>query len=285
MIEDTNYRVEFGGQETAAIKFHLSVDTIIRNNLVRGVSCQKDGAFGIWTDAVNQNTRVSGNLIYNTELEPLFFEMNHGPILVDNNIVVGNKTRISNRIRSNSGSEVYAHNLFVDCGYHWTLNRERHASYYKPHTVIHAGKKHGTAIDNKWYNNIYVRIGLDEARQTDGYQADYNLFLEGAKKSSFEGEHSVISDHVTGFKIADRPLGATVTFSGGPQQITGPWVDAKLVGVFQINAQSIEDRYGNPIRVDRDINGRKRSRPLVGPLADLKPGENSISWDYSNYIE
>ena len=36
-IEDTNYRREFGGWETAAIKFHQAVDTVISGNLIRGV--------------------------------------------------------------------------------------------------------------------------------------------------------------------------------------------------------------------------------------------------------
>lgn len=52
LIEETNYRKEFGGWETAAIKFHNSVDTVIRGNLIRGVYRQKQGAFGIWMDSV-----------------------------------------------------------------------------------------------------------------------------------------------------------------------------------------------------------------------------------------
>ncbi len=50
LIEDTNYRKEFGGWETAAVKFHESVDTVIRGNLIRGVYHQGYGAFGIWMD-------------------------------------------------------------------------------------------------------------------------------------------------------------------------------------------------------------------------------------------
>ena len=33
-IEHANYRREFGGWETAAIKFHNSVDTVIEGNLI-----------------------------------------------------------------------------------------------------------------------------------------------------------------------------------------------------------------------------------------------------------
>jgi hypothetical protein len=45
--------------------------------------------------------------------------------------------------------------------------------------------------------------------------------------------------------------------------------------------QTIEDRYGNPITVDTDINGKKFKEPLPGPLSDLKPGPNTITWSYA----
>lgn len=277
-IEDTNYRKEFGGQETAAIKFHLSVDLIISKNLIRGVFHQKDGAFGIWIDVASQSVRITGNIVYNTELEPLFVEMNHGPILVDNNVFVGEHIR---RVRSNSEANVFAHNLFVDCAYHWTLANERYSGYYKPHTTRVVGKKIGTAADDKWYNNIFVRTGLDMVKKTQGYQSDYNLFLEGAKKSSFGDNNSIVDSHDTKFNIKERPSGVTVTFSVNDkfEQMKGPWVDAKLVGVFATAGQTIEDRHGNPITVDKDIDGRKRTRPVPGPLANLKSGRNSISWE------
>jgi len=284
LIEDTNYRREFGGQETAAIKFHFSVDTIIKNNLIRRVyelegnrGASGIGAFGIWIDANNQSIRITGNIVYDTELEPLFFEMNHGPILVDNNIIAGQGVKC---IRSNSDADVFAHNLFVDCGYLWTLNNKRFAHYYKPHTTKVLGRKAGAPADNKWYNNIFVRSGLDSVKKAEGYQSDYNLFLEGAKKSSFGDEHSVVDAHVTEFSIDERPNGVTVTFSAGDQrgQVEEPWVNGELVGVFEPAGQTIEDRHGNPITVDTDITGKKRLKPVVGPLANLKPGRNSISW-------
>lgn len=59
LIEETNYRREFGGWETAAIKFHNSVDTVISGNLIRGVFHQQQGAFGIWIDFGNQGIRIT----------------------------------------------------------------------------------------------------------------------------------------------------------------------------------------------------------------------------------
>ncbi len=275
LIEDTNYRKEFGGWETAAIKFHQSVDTVISGNLIRGVYHQKQGAFGIWIDFGNQGIRITRNIIYDTQAATVFVEMNHGPILVDNNVLAGPD------VLSNSEANVFAHNLFVDCGYHYRPNKKRQSRYYKPHTMEQAGKKTDTPREDKWFNNIFIRKGLDRVKNAEGYQSDFNVFLEGAGKSRFGDENSVVEAHVCGFEITDRPDGATVTFSVATetQQVRGPSVDAELVGVFSTVGQTIEDRYGKPIAVDGDILGVKRTDTVPGPLAKLKPGRNSMSWE------
>jgi hypothetical protein len=278
LIEETNYRREFGGWETAAIKFHNSVDTVISGNLIRGVYHQVQGAFGIWMDYANQGTRITRNVIYNTEAATVFLEMNHGPILVDNNILVGQS------IRSNSEATVFAHNLFVDCGYDYSPDTGRRSQYYTPHTTKGVGRKTGTAQDDKWFNNVFVRRGLDRVKTASGYASDHNVFLEGAKKSAFGDENSVVDPHVTEFTIKDQSRGATITFSMNepPFGVKGPRVNAELVGVFPTVGQTIEDRYGHPIQVDTDFNGRKYSRPIAGPLADLKQGENTVTWPIHN---
>ncbi len=278
LIEDTNYRREFGGWETAAIKFHNSVDTVISGNLIRGVYHQEQGAFGIWMDYANQGIRITGNVIYNTEAATVFLEMNHGPILVDNNILVGQP------VRSNSEATVFAHNLFVACGYDYSPDTGRRSAYYTPHTTKGVSRKTGTAQDDKWFNNIFVRRGLDRVKTASGYVSDYNVFLEGAKKSSFGDENSMVDPYVTAFTIKDHPLRTTITFSinDSPFRVKGPRVNAELVGVFPTVGQTIEDRYGNPIKVDTDFNGRKYSRPVAGPLADLKQGENTVTWSIHN---
>jgi hypothetical protein len=277
-IEDTNYRKEFGGWETAAIKFHNSVDTVISGNLIRGVFHQQQGAFGIWMDYANQGIRITGNVIYDTQAATVFLEMDHGPTLVDNNILIGKD------IRSNSEATVFAHNLFVDCGYQYSPDTRRRSAYYTPHTTKAVGTKTGTAQDDRWFNNIFVRKGLDDVKNAPGYVSDYNIFLEGARKSSFGDEHSTVEPFVTGFACESRPLGATIRFSMNDafSKLKCPWVDAELVGIFPTVGQTIEDRYGNPVRVDTDINGNKFTEPVVGPLADIKQGKNTFEWTYHN---
>jgi hypothetical protein len=293
LIEDTNYRREFGGWETAAIKFHNSVDTVLCGNLIRGVYRQQQGAFGIWMDYGNQGTRVSGNIIYNTEAATLFLEMNHGPCLVDNNIFIGQP------VQSNSEATVFAHNLFVDCGYDYRPDTQRRSQYYQPHTTQTVGRKTGTAQDDKWFNNIFVRRGLDRVKTAPGYASDYNVFLEGAAKSTFGDENSVVDPYNPGVTVEDHPRGAAIMFSvnvgathasGPPSRnsamgtpspvlgIKGPRISSELFGVFPTVGQMLEDRHGKPVAVNTDINGKQRTRPVVGPLADLKEGRNTIVW-------
>ena len=110
--------------------------------------------------------------------------------------------------------------------------------------------------------------------------------MEGAKKSSFGDDHSVVDPIVTGLAIKDRPLGTTITFSiGNPlPRMNGPRVNAELVGVFPTAGQTIEDRDGNPITIDTDMKGQRFSRPIPGPLADLKAGKNTINWSMNKQL-
>ena len=274
LIEDTNYRKEFGGWETAAIKFHESVDTVIRGNLIRGVYYQQYGAFGIWMDWANQGTRITGNIICDTQAANVFLEMNHGAILVDNNVLVGQG------VRSNSEGSVFAHNLLVDCRFDMVSDTQRSSQYYQPHTRKVVARKHGIPADDKWFNNVFVRRGLDGVKPASGYASDYNVFLEGAKPSSFGDEHSIVAPGAARFSREGSPLGVSIRLhiNEAPIGLKGPWVDGTLVGVLPTLRQTIEDACGQPIRVDTDLLGNKRATPVVGPWANLTPGENTLDW-------
>jgi hypothetical protein len=157
---------------------------------------------------------------------------------------------------------------------------KRASEYYKPHTREVVKRKHGVPQDDKWFHNVFIRQGLAGVKKASGYASDHNVFLEGAKRSSFGDEHSIEDSFVTKFEREDHPLGVTVAFTIDdlPFRVKGSWVDAKLVGVLPTVGQTIEDRYGKAIKVDADLNGRKRTQPTPGPLADLKRGRNTIVW-------
>lgn len=278
LIEDTNYRKEFGGWETAAIKFHESVDTVIRGNLIRGVSHQRYGAFGIWMDWGNQGTRITGNIVCDTQAAGVFLEMNHGAILVDNNVLLGQG------VRSNSEGCVFAHNLLVDCKFDMAPDTKRSSQFYQPHSRQEVGRKHGVPADDKWFYNIFVRRGLDGVRPAPGYVSDYNVFWEGANKSSFGDEHSIVEPFAPNLSRQDTTSGLSIRFRANstPLQLKGPWVDGTLVGILPTVRQTIEDARGQPIRVDTDLVGQSRPAPVAGPWARLQEGENLLAWPVKN---
>ena len=87
---------------------------------------------------------------------------------------------IGQDVRSNSEATVFAHNLFVDCGYDLRLDVSRRSQYFEPHTTISAGMKNGHGQDERWHNNIFVRRGLDSVEPGPGHRSDHNVFLAGA---------------------------------------------------------------------------------------------------------
>ena len=189
--------------------------------------------------------------------------MDHGPILVDNNVLIGQS------VKSWSEGEVFAHNLLVDCNFDMASDTSRQSQYYRPHTRIAVGRKPGIPADDKWFNNIFVRRGLEEVKKAPGYASDYNVFLEGAKKSSFGDEHSIVDPSGAAFRREDSPLGVSIALrvNQAPFGMKGPWVERSLVGVFPTVGQTIEDYRGRPIRVETDIIGKGRVSPVAGPLA------------------
>jgi len=283
LIEDINNREEFGGHETAGIKFHHTVDVIISNNLIRRVYSEQDqAAFGIWIDFGNQGMRINRNIIYDTETAAIFLEMNHGPILVDNNILIGERG-----ISSNSEATVLANNLFVNCNFAYSTDKKRQSQYYTPHTTIVLGKKAVILREEKWYNNIFIKTGPDNVKEGEGYESDFNVFLEGAKNTSFGDKHSLLDSFESNFRKEDQDMGVTITFSANKSIIDAKasLVNGELAGVFTTTGQSIEDRHGIPIQVDTDFNGLEFNPIRVGPLANLKKGINTISWSYKKRVE
>ncbi|WP_327003509.1 discoidin domain-containing protein [Dactylosporangium sp. NBC_01737] len=146
MIEDTNYRNEFSGAETAPIKVHYMNEGLIKGNYIK--NSRGGNSAGIWTDWGNQNVRVTGNIVMNSPWG-YYAEAVHGPILVDNNVFIGNSD-----IRTlDATGIVFANNLFVDNGRFAIDGGGRNAYYFQPGTM-----NESTALTSPqkdfWYNNL-----------------------------------------------------------------------------------------------------------------------------------
>jgi hypothetical protein len=272
LIEDINYFDEFGGPETAGIKLHWSVDTVMRGNCIRRVSSGQWHGYGIWIDFSNQGTRISGNTILQTKAAPVFLEANFGPILLDNNIFIGERLRTSG-----SEASVFVNNLFVDSGITIAGMDDRKASYYVPHTltVITPGVVSGTSYE-KAYNNIF--IGGSNAFSGTNNTAGANLYLNGAQKISGDstGVRDTFKPNFT-YGSAKDQVSIKFSLNNSPFGVPCEFIHDGNIGAFDIRpSQKLENHDGSRIIVTNDFYGATRdgASPLVGPLQDIRSGTN-----------
>jgi hypothetical protein len=272
LIEDINWTMQFGGYETAGIKIHDAIDVVIRNNVIRRVRTQSlyNGFHeGIWLDWAGQGSRITGNVIYDVDQHLVDFEMDHGPQLVDNNILVGNGRFFS--IKEHAENGVYVHNLMVDVTWEGIDSDTRSSGYWTPHTTRSAGSRTHIPSDDRLLNNIYVRTGTDVVKKYTGYQLDYNVFYEGASPSSGGTDaHSLTKSFITNVQIDTLPNGVRLTFvaDSAPRDVQAPLITRDLIGINSLTKQGIEYHDGSPITIDKDMLGVARSttHPTAGPF-------------------
>ncbi len=116
---------QFDGAEIGGIKFHAAIDTINRKNRIN--NCGR----GLWLDWMTQGVRVSQNLIYNHDKQDIWLEVNHGPCIVDNNILLS-PTAIDNP----SQGGTFLHNLIMGTINPW--EDSRFTPYFLPHSTLMA---------------------------------------------------------------------------------------------------------------------------------------------------
>jgi alpha-L-arabinofuranosidase len=148
-IHDITQHHPYGGCETAGIKLHGAVDTVIsRNHIYR---CGHWG--GLWLDWMAQGARVNGNLLHDNSND-FMFEMNHGPMLIDNNILLSNRG-----ILDASGGSAYAHNLINGTQDIWADLTARKTPVFRPHST--------DIVSTKLASSNFGALGGHKARFTD----------------------------------------------------------------------------------------------------------------------
>ena len=257
VIEDVNYREEFGGWETAAIKVHKSEHLVIENNYISGVSTLDgvDGAaHGIWIDFRNRHARISRNIISHVEGEGLLFEANwNGPALVDNNVFLGGSISTMS-----SRAEAWVHNLFINVEPKW-----KNQDYGGRPAVKHA----------RWYNNIFTGVGLIDLPDEQTYRADHNLYFNGAKKSKIELA-SVERPFNPGYKLEKNNSKIVLSFLWDSDQ-------AKMNNI-SVSAKQLElplkGSHNDDLLGVSDFKGVEMDDKTVsaGPFSQLNEGLNRI---------
>ncbi|NLS93519.1 MAG: carbohydrate-binding protein [Planctomycetaceae bacterium] len=259
-IHDIHVRRLFGGAEMAGIKFHGAIDTLIsRNHIYR--CCR-----GIWLDWMAQGTHVTRNLLHdNGPSEDLFVEVNHGPFLVDNNVMLSG---IGILVNSQGGA--YAHNLVA--GEIRVIHTERRMTpHQKPHSTEMAGLLPNPSGDDRYYNNIFLNAGLPayDKATLPVFMAG-NVFLKGAKPCNHESDPLVWPEFDPGVELVEQGGAVDLRMAVDPswQDVRRQLVTTEMLGKASGPDLPYEQPDGSPYRIDTDYFGEKRSasNPAPGPF-------------------
>ena len=268
VIHDIHVRQLFSGAEMAGIKLHAPIDTLIaRNHIFRT-------ARGMWLDWMTQGTRVTRNLFHdNPVYEDLFLEVNHGPYVVDNNILLSPFA-----LHDQSQGGAFLHNLFAG-GIARSAELNRETPYHPEHSTEIAGLADIRGGDNRFYNNIFSGWqGLapyDSGDIRPVWMAG-NVFLNGAQPGVDEEDPLVLPEFDPGIAMTREGDAVTLRMSLDPAVLAleNPAVTTELLGRVRLDRTlrlSYKNVDGSDLRIDTDHHGvaRSETNPTAGPFETL----------------
>ena len=229
LIEKINTDGMYTGAESAGIRLAVAIDAVIKGNLIRQIKGKQ--GYGIYLGPLFQATRISENIISDTEADALYLFNSHGPALVDNNVLApGNQTGKSGVKMLASEANVFIKNLFYNCSFSNERQQGKSVatSNYLPHTLVIKQTIPSLNIDNRWFGNISVKQKLD-AQSCTGCKIDYNTFVEDA-----------------GFHLIHTADGATIKVNMKGNIAAHPEFNAEFIGFFALSKQYLEYPNGNP---------------------------------------
>jgi hypothetical protein len=271
-IHDIWTKRQFDGAEIAGIKFHAAIDTRIGNNRIHRVGR------GIWCDWMAQGTWLYRNLLYDNDVDDIYFEVDHGPFLVENNICA---SPINLLDMSQGGA--YVHNLFAG-SVRSQPERRRYTPYHLPHSTDVAGLSIILNGDSRYYNNLFLPVNPKEQQMYGtalydkaGYPSfiDGNVYYNGAQASEKEEHKVTLSGFDPKFRVEDKGSEVYVSFTlQGLSGLQTGMVDTERLGKAKLPKQAYEQPDGSPIVINSDYLGQKRSEhPSPGPFEQAKDGD------------
>lgn len=266
---------QFSGAEMGGIKIHASIDMTIRKNKLS--NCGR----GLWLDWMAQGTRVSGNLFYNNSSDDIFVEVNHGPFLIDNNILLSPLA-----IRDWSEGGAYVHNLIA--GNIELFPQERETPFHEPHSTKMTALAQTKGGDNRYFNNIFVggkevknsKPGLGIYASTHFPMIVYgNVYLNGADK--MVAERNLLELKVNPeISVTETEKGIFLNFAFPNEIMTmkNNRITTSILGRTKVSGQQFVNPDGSEIDISTDYFGKKRDKnsPTVGPFEKPDKGNNKL---------
>lgn len=279
LIENNNIydiwtKRQFNGAEIAGIKFHGAVDTEIRGNRI----CNTHR--GVWLDWMSQGTRVSRNLMYRNTDQDVFLEVNHGPAIVDNNILGSNCYYLDV-----SQGSAFVHNLVLGkIAYYPEMNR------YTPYFAVHSTQVTGLSPipggDDRYMNNIFASNGnLKKEEYSPIFQkprymsyAEGNVYYGFAKPYEHDKNYLEMSGFDPEVRIVEEKDGVYLEYDlKDVHKLSCEIIDTEKLGRAKITKQAFDNPDGTPIVFDTDYFGMKRAaNPTPGAMESVKEGRNRV---------
>ncbi|HSC55361.1 MAG TPA: right-handed parallel beta-helix repeat-containing protein [Phnomibacter sp.] len=282
-IHDIAVRNLFGGAEIAGIKFHGAVDTYIRDNWIH--HCLR----GMHLDWMTQGTQITGNLMHNNEAKPsgkvgfyeagagqdIFLEVNHGPCLVANNILLSGQS-----IFNAAHGTAFVHNLMrkVDPSFERWLPRK--TPWLVPHGTAIASQYDNRTGDDRFINNIFIAPAKLTHYNTSSLPVtmDGNVFTKGTQPSAQEKNALTDSSFEPKPTIEIRNGQAWLRFASKPaweKEQKRSLVTTEMLGKAIVPQQVFENSDGSALKIDTDYFDKKRkaTNPFPGPFETPVNGE------------
>lgn len=272
-IHDIHIGQSFSGAEMAGIKFHGAIDVTISHNHIYRCGCA-----GLWLDWMAQGAQVTGNLFHD-DYSNFFFEMQHGPILVANNLFLSKRSVV------NSEGVTFVHNLiFGTIGN--DLHDKRVTPFHKAHSTKIAGMypdANGDSGDHRFYNNLFVGASDQHSMDTSMLPcfAAGNVFTAGTQPSKFDTTPALATNFNAGVTLTQKADGWYLTLTADDawrSETKDKLVTTKLLGKAKVSGCAFENPDGSRLRINTDYFGEKRNEkhPFPGPFENVSGGTQEI---------
>ncbi|MCL6103268.1 MAG: right-handed parallel beta-helix repeat-containing protein [Bacteroidetes bacterium] len=295
-IHDIHIRRLFGGAEMAGIKFHGAIDVQIMNNHIYKT------CLGVWLDWMAQGVQVKNNLMHDNS-RGIFLEVDHGPMLVSNNILLSK----SNLLMNSSGA-AFVHNIFggkIDV----IAYDARLTPYHKPHSTFVAALHDNPGGDLQFINNLFVNGGdasqysksllpvvFDGNVYTKGSvraigTKDQKRFGEMNKNAKEQMKNYNEQDATERNAVIKNDFDASVSLSQKSKEMymeisfDKNWlaqkrklVTTELLGKVIIPNLPFENTDGSGVKINTDYFGKKRNvaNPSPSPFEIVKSGKQTF---------
>jgi len=268
---------QFKGYEMGGVKLHAPIDVTISHNRIH------NSGRGIWLDWMVQGTKVSGNLLYDNDMDDFLVEVSHGPYIVNNNIFLSN-TAIVNW----SQGGAYLNNLIAG-KIKLVADKNRFTPYFLPHSTNMAGMNVIDGGDDRFYNNIFTEY---ETNAINNLYKDVklptwisgNVYFNKVKSDTNVSNNAIYLNYNSNVELIENKgdiylhIAVNKSFLNHNVEL----ISTQTLGKTKIAKTVFDNPNNSDILFDVDYFGINRSnkKTIAGPFSDLSLENNQIKiWD------